>query len=185
MKSLRQFLKHAVASGAFFAAAGAFAADQARLDRMFGELAGAGPVEAAQLEQEIALEMARSGSDAMDLLLDRGRAALQRGDVDGALGHLTALVDHAPDFTEGYNARATAYFMAGLYGPAVDDIGEVLTREPRHFGALSGLALILEEIGDEPMALEALLKIREIHPQMAGLEARIDRLELVLQGTTL
>jgi len=75
--------------------------------------------------------------------------------------------------------------MAGLYGPALKDIGTVLTREPRHFGALSGLEVILEETGDEAAALEVLYKIREIHPQMEGLGARIGALELALGGTAL
>ncbi|WP_417275380.1 tetratricopeptide repeat protein [Celeribacter halophilus] len=185
MKALRQFLKCAVAFWLVFAGSAAFAVDQARLDALFSDLAVADAYDAGQIEQEIAMELSRSGSDAMDLLLERGRAAMEAGDVQGAIGHLTALVDHAPEFTEGYNARATAYYMAGLYGPAIADIGVVLSREPRHFGALSGLALVLEEIGDSPRALEVLLKIQEIHPQMEGLSARIARLELALEGTAL
>lgn len=189
MKRLRQFLKCAVAFWLFFGVgiggAGAFAADAAKLDTLFGELSQADPYDASRIEQEIALELSRSGSDAMDLLLERGRLAMEAGDVQGAIGHLTALVDHAPEFTEAYNARATAYFMAGLYGPALQDIGEVLTREPRHFGALSGLSLILEETGDEAQALAVLRKIAEIHPNMDGLSDRIARLELALGGVAL
>jgi hypothetical protein len=185
MKRLRQFLKCAVAFWLFFGASVAFATDAARLDTLFGELSQADPHDASRIEQEIALELSRSGSDAMDLLLERGRSAMEAGDIHGAIGHLTALVDHAPEFTEGYNARATAYFMAGLYGPALQDIGEVLSREPRHFGALSGLALILEETGDAARALAVLRKIEEIHPNMEGLSARIAGLELALDGVAL
>lgn len=189
MKALRQFLKCAVTFlgvlWLIFAGQPGFAADQARLDTLFAELSEADPYGAGQIEQEIAMELSRSGSDAMDLLLERGRAAMEVGDIQVAIGHLTALVDHAPEFTEGYNARATAYFMAGLYGPAIADIGQVLEREPRHFGALSGLALILEEIGDTPRAMDVLLQVQKIHPQMQGLSDRIARLELVLQGTAL
>ncbi|WP_460274894.1 tetratricopeptide repeat protein [Celeribacter sp. ULVN23_4] len=185
MKRLRQFLKCAVTFGLFFAASGAFAADAAKLDELFSALAKADPYDASRIEQELALELSRSGSDAMDLLLERGRAALDAGDIYAAIDHLTALVDHAPDFTEGYNARATAYYMAGLYGPAIQDIAEVLNREPRHFGALSGLALILEDIGDEQQALSVLKKLEEIHPNMAGLSERIARLELALGGVSL
>ncbi|SFI50783.1 tetratricopeptide repeat protein [Celeribacter neptunius] len=185
MKGLRQFLKCAVTFGLIFAGTTAFAGSNARLDELFGQLSGADPFDAGRIESEIALEMARSGSDSMDLLLERGRMALEAGDISGAIGHLTALVDHAPEFTEAYNTRATAYFMAGLYGPALKDIGQVLTREPRHFGALSGLALILEDTGDAPRALEVLLKIQEIHPNMEGLADRIARLQLALEGTAL
>ena len=67
-----------------------------------------------------------------------------------AIEHFTALVDHAPEFAEGYNARATAYFQNGQYGPSLEDIRQTLMLNPRHFGAMSGLALILEELGRPP-----------------------------------
>ena len=56
-----------------------------------------------------------------------------------AIEHFTALIDHAPDFAEGWNARATAYYQTGDFGPSIADIGQVLTLNPRHFGALVGL----------------------------------------------
>ncbi|WP_417269497.1 tetratricopeptide repeat protein [Celeribacter sp.] len=185
----RKILKRAVASAlvsaALCAAAPAMAVDGARLNELFERLSAANRGEAFQIEDEIALELARSGSDAMDLLLERGREALAQGDFKAAIDHFTALIDHAPDFAEGYNGRATAYYMAGLYGPSLHDIGKVLTFEPRHFGALSGLALILEETDAAPKALEVLYTIRSIHPHMEGLSDRIARLELQLEGTAL
>ncbi len=182
MKGIRQFHKCAVTFWLILAGSPLVAAD---LDALFDGLAEAEGYDAAMIEQEIVLELSRSGSDAMDLLLERGRAAISEGDVFAAINHLTALVDHAPEFTEGYNARATAYYLAGLYGPAISDIGQVLSREPRHFGALSGLAMILEETGDEARALDVLRQIETIHPSMTSLSERIARLELVLQGTAL
>ena len=185
----RALLKHAGLAAAGFAVM-PLTACEASNKLLQGSTGGSNalaipPLQAGRIEQDIVVEMSRSGSDAMDLLLERGRAATLAGDFSSAIGHLTALVDHAPEFPEAYNARATAYFMAGLYGPALKDIGTVLTREPRHFGALSGLAVILEETGDEAVALEVLYKIREIHPQMEGLSARIAALELALGGTAL
>lgn len=185
MKSLRQFLKYAVTSAGIFAGSSVCAENSSHLNDLFKDLSDAESQEAMRIEQDIVSEWSRSGSDAMDLLLERGRDALGRGDAPAAIGHLTALVDHAPEFAEGYNARATAYYIAGLYGPAIADIGEVLIREPRHFGALSGLALIYEQLGNEARARDVLMKIRSFHPQMEGLEARIHRLDLVLQGTAL
>lgn len=159
--------------------------DDLQLSELFDELAQAGPQEAAAIEDEIARELARSGSDAMDLLLERGEAALEAQDFEAAINHFTALVDHAPDFPEAYNGRATAYYLTGLYGPAMKDIAQVLTLEPRHFAAMSGLALILEETGDSEGALKVLHEIAEIHPHMDGLSDRIARLELALQGTAI
>ncbi|WP_439104194.1 tetratricopeptide repeat protein [Celeribacter marinus] len=189
MMWFQQYLKRAVASlsvsAVLCAVMPAAAVDAARLDDLFARLSQAHAGEAAQIEDEIALELARSGSDAMDLLLERGRDALAIGDFRGAIEHFTALIDHAPDFAEGYNGRATAYYMAGLYGPSMQDIGRVLTVEPRHFGALSGLALILEATDGAAKALEVLYVIREVHPHMTGLSDRIARLELHLEGTAL
>jgi Tfp pilus assembly protein PilF len=121
----------------------------------------------------------------MDLLLERGREALEAGEIDVAIEHLSALVDHAPDFAEAYNARATAYFQAGHYGLALEDIRQTLARNPRHFGAMSGLALILEEIGEEKGALEAWRGVEALHPQREGVRQAIERLERQVEGVTL
>ena len=90
----------------------------------------------------------------MDLLLKRGREAMAAGRNDEAIEHFTALIDHDPDFAEGWNARATAYFNAGLLGPSVADIAETLKRNPKHFGALSGLGAIYEQLDRKDRALQ-------------------------------
>ena len=80
---------------------------------------------------------------------------MEEGDTKLAVEHFSALIDHAPDFAEGYNARATAFFLRGQYGLSLNDIQETLARNPRHFGAIGGLALILEELGRPEDALAA------------------------------
>jgi Flp pilus assembly protein TadD len=121
-----------------------------------------------RVERQIMNEWSKSGSPAMDLLLQRGRDALARGETQAAIEHLTALTDHAPDFAEGWNARATAFFQAGLYGPSVEDIGRTLTLNPRSFRRASGLAIILEQTGREETALEAYRAALAIHPHQPG-----------------
>ena len=119
----------------------------------------------------------------MDLLLQRGREALEAGDIDRAIEHFSALIDHAPDFAEGYNARATAYFQKGLYGPSLEDIEQTLARNPRHFGALSGLALILEELGIKDGALAAYRAVEEMYPAREGLgSGRTDAVTIAGRG---
>lgn len=164
---------------------GAFAVQNAKLDALFERLVSAEGPEVGLIEQNIIDEFSRSGSDAMDLLLERGRNALEQGDSVLAVEHLTALIDHAPAFAEGYNARATAYFHSGLLGAAMADIGQTLTLEPRHFGAMSGMALILTELGRYESALKVLQSIQTLHPNMIGLSERIERLELELVGAAL
>jgi Flp pilus assembly protein TadD len=161
------------------------AAQTARLDELFTELSTADAQQAARIEREIWAEWSKSGSPAMDLLLERGRTAMQEGEPEIAIEHLTALTDHAPDFAEGWNALATAYFQAGEYGPSVADIGKTLTLNPRHFGALSGLGMILEELGDTEGALAAYKAALAIHPQLEGIRESVERLEADAAGQEL
>ena len=139
--------------------------------------------EAAIIERELVTLWSRSGSKAMDLLLCRGRQALQQGDVDSAIAHLTALTDHAPDFAEGWNTRAVAYYQAGLYGPSIADIQRTLALNPNHFGAMAGLAIMLEEMGDFENALRVQRQVRALHPTRNAVTEAIARLER-LAGTT-
>jgi tetratricopeptide (TPR) repeat protein len=156
-----------------------------KLDELFTELLTADATDARRLEREIWSEWSKSGSPSMDLLLERGRSAMQEGDLPAAIGHLTALTDHAPDFAEGWNARATAYFQAGEYGPSINDIARTLTLNPRHFGALSGLGMIFEQLGDEERALEAYKAALAIHPQLEGIRESVERLETKAAGQEL
>jgi tetratricopeptide (TPR) repeat protein len=164
---------------------GPVAAQSERLDELFTDLADVETPDWERVVNEIWREWSHSGSEAMDLLLERGRAAMAEGQLDVAIEHLTALTDHAPDFAEGWNARATAYFQAGLYGPSVDDIQRVLVLEPRHFGALSGLGMILEQLNLPEDALNAFREVQSIHPNSRGIEDTIERLEGKVGGTSL
>ena len=94
-------------------------------------------------------------------------------------------LDHSPDFAEAWNARATAYYMAGEFGPSVADIARVLTLNPRHFGALSGLAMILEESGKPEKALEVYRAALAIHPHLQGATEAVERLETEAEGQEL
>jgi tetratricopeptide (TPR) repeat protein len=102
-----------------------------------------------------------------------------------AIDHFTALIDHAPDFAEGWNARATAYYQAGEFGPSVADIGHVLTLNPRHFGALAGLGAIFEELERPEQALEVYRAALAIHPQQPGVLEAVERLQALTQGQDL
>ena len=183
MTIMTQRFKHPVAACAMavLLAAPALAQEQ-DLDDLFSALATAEASAAEAIEARIWEEWSKTGSPAMDLLLDRGREALEAGEIEQAIEHFTALIDHAPDFAEGYNARATAYFQAGLYGPSLEDIRQVLARNPRHFGAMSGLAVILEDLGEADGALEAYRAVEALYPAREGLGEAIRRLERGLEG---
>ena len=138
-------------------------ADQARLDALFQRLRA--PGEGWRLaETEILQIWSRSGSASMDLLLQRGIEALDAGEIDTALFHLTALTDHAPDFAEGWAARGAAHAMAGQFGPAGADLAHALTLEPRHFAALTLLCQMLDEMERPDRAEAACAASLAIHP---------------------
>jgi len=168
------------------AAAPALAVDQAKVDGLLDRLtAAADAAEAGRIEAEILIEWSKSGSPAIDLLMQRGEDALAMGDALAAAEHFTAVIDHDPAFTEGWAARASAYYTAGEVGPALADIAHVLADEPRHFAALSGLGVIMEESGDDKRALSAYLAARAVHPYIQPVNEAIDRLEKKLEGQEL
>lgn len=134
-------------------------------------------------ESDILREWSKSGSPAMDLLLKRGEEALDQGDAPAAIGHLTALTDHAPDFPAGFQARAAAYATAGQFGPALADLAHTLRLEPRHFAAMTQLGAMLEETGDDTRALEAYRQSLKIHPHQQEAVDAVKRLEEKLSGT--
>jgi tetratricopeptide (TPR) repeat protein len=155
------------------------------LDALFAELQRPDNAAWRRTEREIMREWSKSGSAAMDLLLQRGRDAMRDGDHALAIAHLTALTDHAPDFAEGWNARATAYFNAGQFGPSLADIARTLALNPRHFGALSGLGAILREIDQKERALAAFRAALAIHPHLEGIRDAVRRLEVEIGGQSL
>lgn len=185
MRVRAQILNCAVAAWLAFGGAAGAEASGPELDRLFATLQGASAAEAVRIESDIWRIWSRSGSAAMDLLLERGRKAAEQGDFEAALDHLTALTDHAPDFAEGWNARATVYFQIGEYGPAIADLQRALALNPRHFGALSGFGMILEEIARPAQALEVYRAALALHPQMQGVIEAVTRLEAETSGSTL
>ena len=186
MTILLLILKRAVLVLAFATATQVAAQEaEADLDDLFGALQQAEGDAVAAIEQRIYREWSRSGSPAMDLLLERGRDAMEEQAWDLAIGHFSALTDHAPDFAEGWNARATAFYQVGRYGPALADIRQALALNPRHFGALTGLAVVLERIGRNEMALEAWREVEKLSPNREGLDETLRRLERATLGQTL
>jgi len=137
------------------------------LDRLFEALKVAPDDESAKyVENRIWAIWLASSSDTANLLMERAKAAVDGKDYDLAIKLLDAIIDIKPDFVEAWNRRATVFYTRKDFGSALADLHEVLAREPRHFGALSGLGIILQEIGDEKHALEAYRRALAIHPKL-------------------
>ena len=164
----------------------ASAQDAGRLDTLFEALRAAEEKpEARRIARDIEHEFTQSGSAAMDMLLKRGRNALEAGDSAAAIEHFTALTDHAPDFAEGWHMRSVAYSRVGLYGPALADIERALSINPRHFNAIYGLGIILEEVNKPELAHEAFSRVLAIHPHHEAVTRALERLDPEIGGSSL
>jgi tetratricopeptide (TPR) repeat protein len=158
-------------------------AQGADLDALFSTLAMPEGEEWRIAEADILREWSKSGSPSMDLLLKRGEDALDQGDLPAAIGHLTALTDHAPEFAAGWQQRAEAYAAAGQFGPAALDLARTLQLEPRHFAALTQLGAMLEEMDQDAQALEAYRASLKIHPHQQEAIDAVARLDMAATGT--
>ena len=153
------------------------------LDRLFAALKVAPDEESAKyIENRIWAIWLASTSDTANLLMGRVKAATDSKDFDLAIRLLNAIIDIRPDFTEAWNRRATVYYTKKDFGRALADIHEVLAREPRHFGALSGLGIILQELGDEKRALDAFRRALAIHPRLERVPDLVKKLGEKIDG---
>ncbi|WP_050930211.1 tetratricopeptide repeat protein [Aestuariivita boseongensis] len=162
------------------------AAAQSEEERtLLADLAQAEPAAALRIDRELQAIWTKSGSSSMDLLLRRGREALEEGETRIAIEHLTALTDHAPDFAEGWHLRAQAFYAENLFGPAVADLERALALNPYNYNAIFGLGAILEQFGDEKRAFEAYSRVKTMHPHHEEVDSALERLESRVGGTSL
>jgi len=153
------------------------------IDFLFQALKAAPDDETARLiEGRIWALWLVSGSDTTDLLMSRARTAIEQNDSDLAIQILDAIIELKPDYAEAWNRRATLYFEKHDYGRAMGDIAQVLAREPRHFGALTGLGMILEDIGDNKRALEAFRRALEVDPRLERVPEIVKSLTEKVEG---
>jgi len=97
-----------------------------------------------------------------------GIAAMNNQQFGKALGHFSLLTEIEPDFAEGWNKRATVFYLMGRFNESEEDILRTLKLEPRHFGALSGQGLIRMALEDWSGAITVLETGLRIHPHMPG-----------------
>lgn len=122
----------------------------------------------------------RSGDAAVDRLMARGVEEMQAEKYKSAIATFGEVVKRKPDFAEGWNKRATVYYLAGEYQKSIADCGEVLKRNPRHFGALSGLGQIYTALERYDEALDWYRKALDVNPNMLGVEFNMKAIERLL-----
>jgi len=156
------------------------------LDGLFTALKSAPSAEAAApVEARIWALWTDSGTDDIDRLMALGINAMGVRNFATANSAFTTIVEKAPEFAEGWNKRATLYYLMGALGRSAADVEKTLALEPRHFGALSGLGLIRLAQDDEGGALEAFERALEIHPNIAGATSHIRALREKLKGRSI
>lgn len=154
-----------------------------RIDTLFASLQSeTDPDAAGEIEKAILTLWLESGSDTVDLLMQWTLKAMEAKQYPRALDFLDRIILMAPDYVEGWNKRATVYFLIDDYGKSLADIGRVLELEPRHFGALSGLGIIMRAIGDDQRAKAAFREALAVDPHLKNVREELDSLEAETAG---
>jgi len=155
----------------------------APIDKLFNELAEAKSDKAAgRIARKIQIHWLKSGSDTVDLLMERAAVALKGENYALALDLLDTVVVLKPGFAEGWNRRATIYYLQKDYGRSLVDVERTLALEPRHWGAMSGLAIMQRQLGLEDKALVTFRRALEIHPGLETAREAVDALEKDAEG---
>lgn len=157
----------------------------ARLEKLFGDLKRErNPRGAERIANFIREEWARSGSASIDLLMQWSSRAIEEKKYDAALDFLDQVTMLEPDFAEGWNRRATVHYMMNSYAKSMSDIERALRLEPRHFGALSGMAEIFKAYGRKQAAMDAYGRVLSVYPALRPAQQQLGTLadELAGQG---
>ena len=156
------------------------------IDRLFGELKRERNERAAErIASRIQEQWSRSGSASVDLLMLWSQEAMQAKKFAVALDFLDRVTVLQPKFAEGWNRRATVHFMMQSFGKSMADIERTLRLEPRHFGALSGMGMILKETGRKEAALHAYERVLAVYPMMRSAQGEVATLSEDLAGEAL
>lgn len=154
------------------------------MDKLFERLRkDVKPTTASATARMIWREWSNSGSRSIDLLMSWASKAMQAKQNARALDLLDQIVTLAPEYSEGWNRRATLHYVMSDLSSSLADIEKTLALEPRHFGALSGLAAILQKFEKHEEALETWYKVLEIYPANENAQGAVVKLEERLAGS--
>ena len=150
--------------------------------RLAGALRDRDPLVRALAEQALWRVWSRSGDAETDRLLAVGVEEMSERRGEAAVETFTRIVERRPDFAEGWNKRATMYYLLGEYRKSLADCDEVMKRNPYHFGALSGYGMIYLKLGDPCRALGYFERALAVNPNLGQVEESVEVLrELLIQ----
>ena len=154
-----------------------------RLDALFEALKVAPTKESAKaIADRIDVALIPSNSDTADLLMSRAALATEAKDFDLAIQLLDGVLAVVPDHLEAWNKRATVFYLKEDFSDSLADLRQVVAREPRHYGAWAGIALICKDVGDEKHALEAARRALAIYPQLEQMKDMEKELAIKVEG---
>ncbi|WP_289852499.1 tetratricopeptide repeat protein [Mesorhizobium liriopis] len=157
-----------------------------RLDKLFDSLKRERNEKAAErIAGRIQREWSRSGSASVDLMMGWAAKALQEQKYPVALDFLDQVVTLRPDYAEGWNMRATTHFAMNNYALSMADIERTLELEPRHWGALSGLAAIMKNRDNKELALDAFTRVLAVYPMLRSAQNEVSTLSDEIAGQSL
>jgi Flp pilus assembly protein TadD len=128
-------------------------------------------------EQALWLLWSRSGDAEVDRIMAQGVEQMQAGRHEDAIATFSGVISRRPDFAEAWNKRATVYYLAGEHRKSLADCDEVLKRNPRHFGAISGQGMVHLALEQYEAAQRSFRRALEVNPNMVGVELELLRLE--------
>ena len=147
------------------------------LDALFAKLQTAtDPMAIQTLEQAIWEQWTMVPDPEQRKLMLKGIAEMQYQELRTAVTTFSELIDKAPQLSEAWNKRATVYWLLGDFPSSIRDICETIKREPRHFGAYSGLGMIRSQMNEPARAVAAFELARKYNPHIVGIDAEIERL---------
>lgn len=153
------------------------------LNFLFGALKAAPDAMSAKaIEDRIWAVWLQSPSDTANLLMTRVKTAIDGKDLDLAVRLLDSIIIIKPDYVEAWNRRATIHYMRKDFNRSLADIRQILAREPRHFGALAGLGLIMQDLGDDKRALDIYRRALDVHPHLPRVPDLIKTLTEKVEG---
>ncbi len=122
----------------------------------------------------------RSGDPEIDALFQLGMEQMQRAAAEAAIQTFTTIIQKKPGFTEGWNKRATIYYLVGEYQKSLRDCDEVMKRNPNHFGALAGYGQIYLQLDKPELALEYFQRALGVNPNLRSVEAAVEQLKRLI-----
>lgn len=176
-------LLHAAEPAAQAKAAPDHSTPRERLDTLFSELKRESDAEKARdISDRIRTEWQDSGSATVNLLMLWAAKAMETNRQAAALDMFDQVVALSPDYVEGWNQRATLHYQMGNFRKSMSDINQVLAIEPRHFGALAGMASILASAGEDELALRAWEQFLAVYPAERKAQEQLGELQEKLAG---